>query len=245
MMAKTSPLERIRRAHADCDPMSATGQLLLDQYLARVDLGRPGPTMENETVLFYEACRLVEELDLSELSVTTFRAAIDRPGLSKTARMRRRRVTGRFFRILVEDGFPSARERRARERIEEVLKELGAEHAACVRDWVRKRLDENVGWYDLSHEIRRIAQLELIASASSDGCESDELIRKWLYKVVQQVVDCCCPPVTRYPDPTRCKSCGATRAEGSRPSPGPRKQDELAVVGRRYLDVRQAWSAFS
>jgi hypothetical protein len=52
------------------------------------------------------------------------------------------------------------------------------------------------------------------------------------------VVKCKCSPVTRKPeDPGRCSSCGSTSESlGHRPSPCPKKQDELKVIGHKYLE---------
>jgi hypothetical protein len=240
-MAKTTPVERIKQRYEACVPRSETNQLLLDQYLTRVDLDRPGSTAENEVVVFYEVCRLVTEIDLSVISLRRL-LEWSEAGSTKTARKRRQLVVGRLIRILEQDGFCRARERTAKARITAEIDSLASEEAERVRDWIARRRGERVGWYQLSHEARHIALLERCASEAPE-VEQPILIRRWLAKIVKQVVDCDCPPVTRYPDPRRCKSCGATiETHGRRPAPGPRKQGELAAIGRRYLNVRTpAW----
>lgn len=237
-MPRTTPVERIRRAHAACTPISETGGSLLNRYLALVDLDRPGPTAENETVFFYELCRLVEQVDLSELSLPKLDSWMNQRGVSRTCRIRRRLIVGRLLRILEADGFPDARDRRAQGRIDDVLRSVNGHHGVQLRRWVDDRRRAGVGWYELSHEVRRLASLEAIACAAPDGATTDELVRGWLSSLVQPVVNCKCPPITRYPDPTRCTSCGETIDESSRPSPSPRKQRELAALARRYLGAR-------
>jgi hypothetical protein len=239
-MASSEPSALIESAHRACRPISRNGQLLLERYRAGVDLTRGGTCGEQEVAFFRELCRLVEEVDLPLLSVAALEEATKRTAPSATAARRRRVVLARLLRILEADGLPTRSERNAGKRIDAALRATEPGQRRPVRAWLDSRR-KRVCLHELSYEAPRIVALEGIAARASAQADDAEINHEWLGTIVQQVVRCKCPPVTRVRSPKRCKSCGATIATvGARPSPAPRRQRELESIGRRYLQHRRA-----
>lgn len=241
-MPSTDPQMRLDRAYTQCRPRSAAGSQLLDRYYTGVQFDRGGVIPEWELGDFYEACRIADEFS-GELTLERLEERARMPDLSVTAARRRRRVISRLVKLLEQDGLPSRAERRANQRTHEFANALPSPLRERVRGWLALR-SQTLGWQQLAQEASRIVQLEQIA-ALNEAWHPGEVISAWLAAVIRPVVKCQCPPVTRAIDPTRCTSCGATIEEvGSRPAPGPRKQDELRSLGRRYLAWRdEQWSA--
>jgi hypothetical protein len=213
--------------------------LLLDRYYSGVQFERGGSIPQRELCDFYEVCRIAEHPNLAELSIERLDELTELPRASASAADRRRRVIGRLIRLLEQDGFPSRATRRENRQVHALIESLPSPSREQLSDWIALR-SETVSWHQLLYEARRVAVLERL-TVQSQGLEDAEIIKAWLDAIVQPVVKCKCPPVTRKPeDPGRCSSCGKTiDGVGSRPSPCPKKQDELKAIGRKYLERRR------
>jgi hypothetical protein len=219
--------------------MTSLGAELLRRYMASVHFeGTPG-TQSNELVHLRELCRLVETIEFTSLSVQALTAIADAPAPSITAAKRRRLVVGRLLRLLRQEGeLPSAAEVTASRSIEADLLATPPGGRGTLRRWlaVRKR---KLGWHELRWEARRLRELEAVIG-DYPGADDEELTTRWLLRLVRQIVDCGCPPVTRRTDPAVCVCCGATTAShGSRPSPGEANQRKLSAVACNYLKFRR------
>jgi hypothetical protein len=237
--------DRIDRCVNDCDPTSTAGAVLLARYAESLDRSRTN-SADAEIIVLRELCSLVEDptVTLEPLTVDRLRRIAQRPAPSRTAAERRRRLASRLIALLQKDGiFPDSGELHASRSVMRTLAPLPDGRRSRVARWIEEQREypdgrPKTGWGQLLVHARALAELEtLLEDLQLDSEECKDAVGLWLERVVREIVDCGCPPVTRARTPHHCHSCGATpTTHGTRPSPALAKQRELEALARRYLD---------
>ena len=239
-MSRTSVAERAAAiVSATTARVSEASAELIRRYAASVHLdGSPG-TRENALVDLREFCRIVESANLTRFSYSALAALANSSAPSPTAARRRRRVIGRLIRLLQSSGeLPTNAELTASDAIETIVAETLPGGRPTLRRWLAQRR-RKVGWWMLRWEAKDLRDLESVIAAYP-GADDGELITRWLFRLVRQIVDCGCAPISRSADHDVCACCGATTAtHGSRPSPGEPNQRKLRALARRYLQFRR------
>jgi hypothetical protein len=235
--------ERVDEYVSRCRPISTGGRVLLRRYVESLDLSRE-KHVDIEIRILGELCRLVEEINLDGLGIERLHQLSLRPAPSKTASFLRRRLARRLIRLLQADGaFPQPGDLRAQKRLQRILDETSAAGRGRLCRWIEEQREHHdgrrkVGWGQLLVHARALAELEaMIDELELDDSDAKDAVELWLNRLVREIVDCGCPPVTRAITPEQCNCCGATAAtHGTRLSPAVAKQNELEALGRRYLN---------
>jgi hypothetical protein len=238
-MARTPAHLRARRAVDACVPASPIGVELLRRYAEAVEFHGSDESQDQQLLIAYEVCKLVEETVFDGLSIEALQRTADVPAPSKTAAIRRRRAVHQLTRLLQAVGdLPDTRDLAASDRIQTELALTPSPGRGTLRRWLSQR-QHRVGAYELSWEAAGLRKLEEVL-CEHPRLDDRDVIGLWIRTLVRPIVDCGHHPVTRAIDPGLCAQCGATFAtHGSRPSPGEHRQQKFRSRGAAYLRFRR------